>query len=219
MSTETADRSLWALIKRHCGSPRTLVKTILQLEDTPHSIALGSAIGMWIALTPTPGIQMALVMATAFLMSPFCRWNRVAGLLMCYVSNPLTGVPILWTCYKVGSLFVGGDITFARLKELVTPSAEKPVWDVLKEICFDLGWPMLIGTLIVCTIAAVLTYPAVYWLVKTYQARRLSDRNLPTDPTAHVSNIPDISDAPLDPQPVPRTVDSNADRHATMVSV
>ena len=216
MSTETADRSLWALIKRHCSSPRTLVKTILQLEDTPHSIALGSAIGMWIALTPTPGIQMALVMATAFVMSPFCRWNRVAGLLMCYVSNPLTGVPILWTCYKVGTVFVGGDITFARLRELVTPTPDRPVWDALKEICIDLGWPMLIGTLIVSTIAAVLTYPSVYWLVKAYQSRRAADRNLPTDPTAHVSNAHEI---PLEPQPVSRSVDPTVDRHAAVVSV
>ena len=86
---------------------------------------------------------------------------------------------------------------------------------VYKEIVSHIE-KMLIGTLIVSTIAAVLTYPSVYWLVKAYQSRRAADRNLPTDPTAHVSNAHEI---PLEPQPVSRSVDPTVDRHATVVSV
>lgn len=223
MSDQTADRSLWAMIKRHCASPRALVKSILQLEDTPHSIALGAAIGMWIALTPTPGIQMALVMTTAFLTAPFFRWNRVAGLIMCYVSNPVTGLPILWACYKTGTCFVGGDVSFDQLRDLVTPTAERPFLDQVHELWVDLGWPMLIGTFVVCTLCAILTYPSVYWLVKAYQTRRaVNNSGSPTEPTATVSNVTtaptDAGEPPHESKPVLRTEVLPSERRVTAVS-
>jgi uncharacterized protein (DUF2062 family) len=76
------------------SNPRTLLRTILSLDDTPHQIALGAAIGMFIAMTPTIGIQMALVMLVALLTRPFFHFNRVAALVMVYLSNPITMVPL-----------------------------------------------------------------------------------------------------------------------------
>ena len=43
-------------------SPRALLNTILRLDDTPQSIALGTAIGMFVGLTPMVGLQMAIVL-------------------------------------------------------------------------------------------------------------------------------------------------------------
>ena len=145
---------------------------------------------------------MALVMATAFVTAPFCKWNRVAGLLMCYVSNPLTGLPIFWACYKTGTCFVGGDVTFAHLRELVTPTAERPFWDQFKELCVDLSWPMLIGTLIVCTVSALLTYPFVFWLVSAYQ-RRGGAGGTSLEPTANLTSSAAAEPAPAS-IPLPR---------------
>lgn len=72
-------------------SPRMLLRSILMLDDSAHSIALGTAIGMFIALTPTVGIQMLMVLCVAFLTRPFFKFNQVASLITVYVSNPLTG--------------------------------------------------------------------------------------------------------------------------------
>ena len=46
-------------------SPGRLAQRVLTLDDTPHSIALGTAIGMFVGLTPTVGIQMVVVLAVA----------------------------------------------------------------------------------------------------------------------------------------------------------
>ena len=35
-----------------------LIRPVLCLRDNPHSLALGIAMGLWVALTPTVGIQM-----------------------------------------------------------------------------------------------------------------------------------------------------------------
>ena len=80
-------------LRKWWRDPRTLLRTILMLDDTSHSIALGSAIGMFIGLSPTGGIQMMLVMLTSLLTRKFFRFNVMAALIMVYISNPLTAIP------------------------------------------------------------------------------------------------------------------------------
>ena len=92
--------------------PREFLRTILMLDDTPHSIALGTAIGMFIGMTPTVGIQMGLVLIFAFLVRPLFSFNKVAAVLTVYISNPFTVAPIYWGCYKLGTVFVEGNVTY-----------------------------------------------------------------------------------------------------------
>lgn len=166
------------------GSPRALLRALMQLEDTPHSIALGAAIGMGIALTPTPGLQMAIVMLTAFVTAPLFRFNRIAALVMVYVSNPLTAAPLAWAWYKVGTLFITGDLSYSELRQIMTPSADYGVLDMVYRLGVEIGWPMLIGSAIVATVSAVVTYPCVFWLVQFVQRRgELTSRSESTDRT------------------------------------
>ncbi|MEQ9069058.1 MAG: DUF2062 domain-containing protein, partial [Gimesia chilikensis] len=116
-----------------------LLRSILMLDDSAHSIALGTAIGMFIALTPTVGIQMLLVVCVAFLTRPLFRFNQVASLITVYISNPLTIVPIYWFDYKVGTLFVGGSLTqkdFARILEFEGFSGW---WETVKQLLLEVG--------------------------------------------------------------------------------
>ena len=92
-------------------SPRYLLRAILMLDGSPHSIALGTAIGMFIALTPTVGIQMLIVIGFAFLVRPLFRFNKMAALMTVYISNPLTVVPLYWFNYKVGTIFLEGTVS------------------------------------------------------------------------------------------------------------
>ena len=87
-------------------TPRSLLRKILLLDDTAHSIALGTAIGMFIGMTPTVGIQMILVLCLAFATRPLFHFNKVAALLTVYISNPFTVLPIYWFNYSIGTYFV-----------------------------------------------------------------------------------------------------------------
>lgn len=153
------------------SSPRRLLRSIIMLDDSAHSIALGTAIGMFIALTPTVGIQMLMVLCFAFLTRPFFRFNQFAALITVYVSNPLTLVPIYWFDYKIGTYYVGGSMTqgdFARILEFEGFSGW---WETFKQLMLDVGSPLIIGSFIVGTFFSLLTYPIMLRLVTHFQNR------------------------------------------------
>ena len=81
---------------------KTFIVWLMMLNDTPHSIAMGVAVGFFIALTPTVGVQMVLIV----LLSLFIRCNRTSGLPMAWVTNPFTMAPIFYFNYWVGTLIL-----------------------------------------------------------------------------------------------------------------
>ncbi|WP_154934609.1 DUF2062 domain-containing protein [Gimesia maris] len=161
-------------------SPRMLLRSILMLDDSAHSIALGTAIGMFIALTPTVGIQMLMVLCVAFLTRPFFKFNQVASLITVYVSNPLTIVPIYWFDYKIGTYYVGGSLTqkdFARILEFEGFSGW---WETVKQLLLEVGSPLIIGSLIVATFFSLMTYPIMLRLLMHFKKQKPADS--PDDP-------------------------------------
>ena len=98
-------------------SPGRLVQRVLTLDDTPHSIALGTAIGMFVGLTPTVGIQMMVILAIAGITQRMFHFNRLAGVITVYVSNPLTIVPLYAAFYYIGSLMVDAPMSPAEFQE------------------------------------------------------------------------------------------------------
>jgi len=151
---------------KHRLSPRELLRTILMLDDTPHSIALGTAIGMFIGLTPTVGVQMGLVLVFAFLVRPLFSFNKVAAVLTVYVSNPFTVAPIYWGCYRLGTIFVEGHVTYEDFATIVEYHNFREWWDTATTLFVDVGTPLLVGSLIVAVLTSVPTYPIMLWLIQ-----------------------------------------------------
>ncbi len=147
-------------------TPREFLRTILMLDDTPHSIALGTAIGMFIGMTPTVGIQMGLVLIFAFLVRPLFSFNKVAAVLTVYISNPFTVAPIYWGCYKLGTVFVEGNVTYEDFAAIVEYHNFREWWDTATSLIVDVGTPLLVGSLIVAVVTSVPTYPIMLWLVQ-----------------------------------------------------
>ena len=84
-----------------------LVKPIFEIKDSPHSIALGLAVGLWISLTPTVGIQMTLALIVCTLL----RANVLIAVAMCWVSNPITFVPMYYGYYRFGLVVMNNEPT------------------------------------------------------------------------------------------------------------
>ena len=169
VASASQKKSTWLL---WCVSPRLWIRKIVRLNDTPHSIALGAAIGTFVAFTPTVGIQMLVVLAVAGICKPFFRFNKLAGLIAVYISNPITTLPIYWFSYWVGSFFVPGNLTRERLATVLNYQGlmqwSKSMWSLLIEI----GGPLVLGSVIVGIICALPTYPVVKWLAETLQKRK-----------------------------------------------
>jgi len=154
------------------SSPRTLIRQLLMLDDTVHSIALGAAVGMFVGMTPTVGLQMVLILLVALVARPLFRFNQVAGLIAVYISNPLTIIPIYWCDYKIGTLFFGGTVTRADFAAILQYEGLAQWWQTLVALFVDVGAPLVVGSLIVGTVVALLTYPATRWLLLTFREPR-----------------------------------------------
>ena len=151
-------------------TPRSLLRSILMLDDTPHSIALGTAIGMFVGMTPTVGVQMMIVLVIAFLVKPLFSFNKVAALLTVYVTNPVTIIPIYWFNYKVGTYFVAGTITHEDFVGIMHYEGYREWCATVANLFADVGAPLLAGCLLVASVISVITYPAIYWLVRRCRA-------------------------------------------------
>lgn len=172
------------------SSPRRLLRSILMLDDSAHSIALGTAIGMFIALTPTVGIQMLMVICFAFLTRPFFRFNQFAALITVYVSNPLTLVPIYWFDYKVGTLWVGGSMTQEDFAKILEFEGFSGWWETIMQLMLEVGSPLIIGSLIVATFFSLPTYPIMLRLVTHFQKRNPAEAQSVSDSQTVVPHKP-----------------------------
>lgn len=149
-------------------TPRALLRSILMLDDTPHSVALGTAIGMFVGMTPTVGIQMIIVLAAAFLLRPFFKFNKIAAVLTVYVTNPLTIVPIYWFNYKVGTFFIPSSVKYNDFVAIVRFDSHDNWSERALSLITELGAPLLAGCLLVAIVSSLATYPTMRWLLRRF---------------------------------------------------
>ncbi|RME04263.1 MAG: DUF2062 domain-containing protein [Planctomycetota bacterium] len=163
---------MWQWLKEKL---RKYVRFILQLEDTPESIARGVAIGMFVAMTPTVGLQMLIVVFISF----FIQLNRLAGIVMVYISNPFTLVPIYWLDYLTGAYLFGYELVswkeFQSIFQLEETVFYRQFWEFLGN-CLSLGAevlaPMFLGGIFWGAVLGLPLYPLTLYAVRRYQRQK-----------------------------------------------
>ena len=161
---------------------RQMYRKLLQLDDTPHSIALGAALGMFITFTPTVGIQVLIVL----ILSMVVRFNRFAAIVLIYLSNPVTIIPIYYADYVIG-LFVQGESGLSleefglRWDQSVSTAGEVGFWGATQVLFKSLGTdviiPMFIGGGVLGGFVGVVTYPLTLSWVQRYREGRQGDNH------------------------------------------
>lgn len=71
------------------------------LNGDPHYVAVGMAIGVFIAITPTIPFHTVLAIGLAVIF----KGSKPAAIVGVWVSNPVTVVFLYVACYKAGHLF------------------------------------------------------------------------------------------------------------------
>jgi uncharacterized protein (DUF2062 family) len=168
---QSSTRNWWTRLQ-YCLDPRVWLRAILMLDDTPHAIALGTAIGLFVGMTPTVGIQMVIVLAVAFLTRRLFHFNRVAALIAVYISNPLTTVPIYWFNYRLGAVFMEETVSKAEFAALFRYRDFSGWWESVKAITVTVGLPLLVGSLVMGSIFALASYPLMRRSLEQVQHRR-----------------------------------------------
>ena len=142
---------------------------LLHLDDTAHRIALGAGIGVFIAFTPTIGFQMLLVL----LATTAIRANKVAGLPMPWITNPVTIVPMFSLNYYVGWLLVGGPDLKGFETQLVDLMSLNLGWiDWVKgwwHLMIDMAAPLWVGSVLCGLVAGVIGYGVMFYLITVYR--------------------------------------------------
>ncbi|RFA24555.1 hypothetical protein CAI21_21205 [Alkalilimnicola ehrlichii] len=128
------------------------------------SVAGGVALGVFVALIPLP-FQMVIAAALAI----WLRVNLVIAVASVWISNPLTMPPLLFFCYRVGTVLMGRPVR----EQHFTPSLEW-FWAEL-----GLIWkPLYLGSCVVAVVASLASYLAVHLLWRLFIVRELRRRRL-----------------------------------------
>ncbi len=124
------------------------------------SLAGGISVGLFIAFTPTIPFQMLLACVGAL----YFRVNLPIALLACWVTNPLTAVPIYMTAWRIGQ-FVLQAVPYAD-EYIAAYSEVRGGRIILGSFCL---WT---GCLILSTVAAVAGNLLIRWLWKEVHLHR-----------------------------------------------
>ena len=135
----------------------------LHTDDTPPRAAFAFAIGVFIAWTPVLGFHTLLGLAIAFLFG----LNRVAVMAGTFVNNPWTFVPIYTASAWLGSLLPWIEVSAPRLEG----KSWSHFFDFLAQ-CRPWIVPMTMGTLVLGSICALLSFPIILYGIRWYRRLR-----------------------------------------------
>jgi len=140
-------------------SLRYLYLRFLRLRGSARDVARGMALGVFIGITPTMGVQMPIALFFAMLL----KENKLAALIGVWISNPMTAIPIYTYNFKIGKYLLGTpDIKMPRFSSL---------HDVL-ELGHDLVMPLFVGSLVTGIFSAALAYVVTYYIYSGIQKER-----------------------------------------------
>ena len=192
---------MWKKLVQMTTGPRALLRKVLALNDSPHAIALGVAIGIFVGLTPTVGIQTILILGLVFATRKFMYFNATAAMASTYVSNPVTMVPMYYGWYRIGAWFYPSSLTAAEFEQLLQFEGFSGWLAAMQNLGSQVALPMCLGALITASIGVAIAYPTTYFLVKSFRNRQ---EKPPSQSEKAVS----------DPQEVPKTHTSTTSEDA-----
>jgi len=150
---------------------RDKFRSIFQIKESPHRIALAFAVGVFMGISPLLGLHYI----GGVLLAMLFRLNKLVAIIGISVNNPWTIVPLSTFCVWIGAKILGikqvlpevdwGSISLTSIIRNFT-DMEK-LMALIKEL-----WPILsaffVGSFLICTIASIASYFIMLELVKRY---------------------------------------------------
>jgi len=136
--------------------------TLLAIADTPHSIALGSAIGIFFGFTPLYPLKTLFSIGVAWI----CRCNKVAAAIAVNLHDVLIwAMPAIYVAeYQFGCWMLNRPVAQRvhfrefRLHDYVH-------WHVFSRVIWPTFWPAFIGSLFLAIPSAIMLYVVMRLLI------------------------------------------------------
>ncbi len=125
----------------------------MRLKGDPQSLAIGTAIGVFLGILPIMPFQTILVV----LVTVATRSSTIAAILSSFLAaNPLTYVPQYYFSTTIGNALTPYDLTWSRIKEAMDLMLQDPGFYKSLMIIVELGYEAVIVLLVG---GAVLAFP------------------------------------------------------------
>lgn len=148
-------------------------KRIMRLRSSPHSIALGVAIGVFAAFNPLLGLHTVLALALAWVLGG----NLIAAALATWAGNPLT-YPLIWAgTFELGSVLLGN-----AAGEGQGAYGARWSWHHLSSVWEPLLKPMLVGSIPLGIVTALVAYAVVRRMAASLASTRAPAAPHPGNP-------------------------------------
>jgi len=129
------------------------------LKDTPHNIAAGFALGIFLGIVPGEGVATTLILATLF------RINKASATIGVLVTNMWGTVATLPLVTLIGGFLFG--MTPSHLNEQFHQTYHLGLRFFLSKIIFfDLVLPLIVGFVIVAGAISLAAYFLLYFILK-----------------------------------------------------
>ncbi len=79
------------------------------ISEEPHKVAMGYALGIFLAASPFIGLKIFIAIAITFIF----KWNKVAAIIGVFHINPITGPIFYGFSFLVGNSVLGSSVSFA----------------------------------------------------------------------------------------------------------
>lgn len=137
---------------------REYIKQFFLIDDTPHKIAAGAALGVFLGIVPGEGVLATIVLSSLF------RFNRLAALAGVGASNMWSTLLVFPPAAAVGGwLFVINSEILRNNFSQTYNAGWKYFWG--KAVFFDLTLPLIVGFLIVAGLVAIGFYAVILYLL------------------------------------------------------
>ncbi|MEJ2641022.1 MAG: DUF2062 domain-containing protein [Desulfosarcinaceae bacterium] len=146
---------------------RLAYENICRLQGNPHYVAMGMAIGVFVAVTPTFPFHTLLAIALAFIL----RGSKPAAIIGVWFSNPVT-IPIFYFgSFKIGTLLM-------RI-ELPDAIPYQSIGDLLN-LGAEVTLAMMLGGCVLGILPAVSAYFLTFRIVRQFRREGVCEPGAPT---------------------------------------
>ncbi|MCK5686874.1 DUF2062 domain-containing protein [bacterium] len=125
-----------------------LYQNIIAIRSSPHDIALGLAIGVFVGFLPIMGFQTIVAIPLAILF----RASKVTSAIGVWISNPVTFIPFYYFNFRVGRWMLGDPDVEWAISKCTT------FWKII-ELGGDILYPLLLG----CVVLGFISVPIIYF--------------------------------------------------------
>ncbi|HKL26252.1 MAG TPA: DUF2062 domain-containing protein [Desulfuromonadales bacterium] len=139
---------------------KLILVRFVRLRGEPDEIAKGVALGIFIGMTPTFGLQMIIAIFLAFLL----KENRLAALVGVWVTNPVTAPVIYAIEYEIGRIILSKPR--AGLPEELTFGA-------FAGLGYDVLVPLWLGSMVAGVLCGSLAYFLTLRLIPAIKSWRI----------------------------------------------